>query len=235
MAGWRSRVDFAQEQRTPIKHLVSVGVVLALHVVLGWALVNGLAQRLIEVIKAPIETKIIEEVKPPPPPPPENLPPPPKFAPPPPSFVPPPEVNVNPPPTPQPTITTTQVVPPPSIVTVRPAEPVAVAPAVVTAPRAPVRTEPKVDFQNACDKPEYNRQARAAEAQGAVTILYTMDTTGVINEATVDKSSGPTREHKMLDRIALDAVRACKGKPGTLDGKPEKLTSRITYVWKISD
>ena len=235
MAGWRSRVDFAQEQRTPIKHLVSVGVVLALHLVLGWALVNGLAQRLIEVIKAPIETKIIEEVKPPPPPPPENLPPPPKFAPPPPSFVPPPEVNVNPPPTPQPTITTTQVVPPPSIVTVRPAEPVAVAPAVVTAPRAPVRTEPKVDFQNACDKPEYNRQARAAEAQGAVTILYTMGTTGVINEATVDKSSGPTREHKMLDRLALDAVRACKGKPGTLDGKPEKLTSRITYVWKIAD
>ena len=228
-------MDFAQEQRTPVKHLVSVGVVLALHLVLGWALVNGLAQRLIEVIKAPIETKIIEEVKPPPPPPPENLPPPPKFAPPPPSFVPPPEVNVNPPPTPQPTITTTQVVPPPSIVTVRPTEPIAAAPAVVTAPRTPVRTEPKVDFQNACDKPEYNRQARAAEAQGAVTILYTMDTTGVINEANVEKSSGPTREHKMLDRLALDAVRACKGKPGTLDGKPEKLTSRITYVWKIAD
>jgi periplasmic protein TonB len=57
---------------------------------------QGLAQRLVEVIKAPIETKIIEEVKPPPPPPPENLPPPPKFAPPPPSFVPPPEVNVQP-------------------------------------------------------------------------------------------------------------------------------------------
>ncbi|MBK1612429.1 energy transducer TonB, partial [Rubrivivax gelatinosus] len=34
---------------------------------------------MIEVIKAPIETKIIEEVKPPEPPPPENLPPPPKF------------------------------------------------------------------------------------------------------------------------------------------------------------
>jgi protein TonB len=56
---------------------------------------NGLAQRLVEVIKSPLETKIIEEVKPPPPPPPENLPPPPKFAPPPPSFVPPPEVQVN--------------------------------------------------------------------------------------------------------------------------------------------
>lgn len=230
-------MDFTKEQVTPTKHLVGFGMVIALHLVLGWALVNGLAQRLIEVIKAPIETKIIEEVKPPPPPPPENLPPPPKFAPPPPSFVPPPEVNVNPPPTPAPTITTTQVAPPPTTVTVTVAPTAPTAPPVVAvaAPRASVRTEPRIDFQNTCDKPEYNRQARAAEAQGAVTILYTMDTTGVINEATVEKSSGPTREHKMLDRLALDAVRACKGRPGTLDGKPEKLTSRITYVWKIAD
>ena len=51
----------------------------------------------------------------------------------------------------------------------------------------------------------------------------------------MEKSSGPSREHKMLDRLALEAVRACKGTPGTLDGKPEKLTSRITYVWRITD
>ena len=86
---WRHRVDFAQQQRNPGRHLIGFGIVVALHVLLGWALVTGLAQRMIEVIKAPIETKIIEEVKPPEPPPPENLPPPPKFAPPPPSFVPP--------------------------------------------------------------------------------------------------------------------------------------------------
>ncbi|MBE0548923.1 MAG: energy transducer TonB [Rubrivivax sp.] len=192
---------------------------------------------MIEVIKAPIETKIIEETKPPPPPPPENLPPPPKFAPPPPSFVPPPEVNVNPPPTPAPTITTTQVVPPPAPVRITPpAPPVVAPPAPAPAPpRVPVRTEPRIDFQNVCERPEYNAAARRAEASGSTTILYTMDTTGQIAEATVEKSSGPTREHKMLDRLALEAVRACKGTPGTLDGKPEKLTSRITYVWRITD
>jgi periplasmic protein TonB len=225
-------VDFAEQQRNPGKHAVGIGIVLALHLVLGWALVNGLAQRLVEVIKSPLETKIIEEVKPPPPPPPENLPPPPKFAPPPPSFVPPPEVNVNPPPTPQATITTTTVAPPPTVVTVQPA---------VTAPAAPpappvqaVRTEPKLDF-NVCEKPEYNAAARRAEAQGSVTVLYTMDTNGTISNATVEKSSGPTREHKALDRLTIEAVTACKGKPGTVDGKPEKLTSRVTYVWKITD
>ncbi len=222
-------MDFAQQQRAPGRHALGFGIVLALHLLLGWGMVSGLAQRMVEVIKGPIETKIIEEVKPPPPPPPDNLPPPPKFPPPPPSFVPPPEVNVHAPPTMAPTITTTHVAPPPTVVTVAPA---VVAP---PAPRVPVRTEPRVDFAGACDKPDYNAAARRAEAQGSVVVVYTMDTSGVINEATVEKSAGPTREHKMLDRLTIEAVKACRGKPGTLDGKPEKLTSRITYVWKITD
>ena len=62
-------MDFAQQQRNPGRHLLGFGIVVALHLLLGWALVTGLAQRMIEVIKAPIETKIIEDVKPPPPPP----------------------------------------------------------------------------------------------------------------------------------------------------------------------
>jgi protein TonB len=228
-------VDYAEQQRQPGKHAAGIGIVLGLHLLLGWALVNGLAQRMIEVIKAPIETKIIEEVKPPPPPPPENLPPPPKFAPPPPSFVPPPEINVNPPPTPAPTITTTTVAPPPAPVTIAPPPPpVAVAPAPPAPRTAPVRTEPRLDF-NVCTKPEYNSAARRAEAQGTVVVVFTMDTTGSISEASVEKSAGPSREHKMLDRLTLEAVTACKGKPGSLDGKPEKLTSRVTYVWKLTD
>ncbi len=79
--------------------MVGVGVVIVMHIILGWALLNGLARKVVEVVKGPIETKIIEEVKPPPPPPPENLPPPPKLPPPPPAFMPPPEVQIqNPPP-----------------------------------------------------------------------------------------------------------------------------------------
>ncbi len=227
-------MDFAEQQRNPAKHAVGIGIVIALHLVLGWAVLSGLAQRMVEVIKAPIETKIIEEVKPPPPPPPENLPPPPKFAPPPPSFVPPPEVNVNPPPTPAPTITTTQVAPPPTVVAIAPPPPVVAAPPAPVAPRAAVRTEPRLDF-NVCDKPDYNAAARRAEAQGTVVVVYTMDTSGLIGDATVEKSAGPTREHKMLDRLTVEAVKACKGTPGSLDGKPEKLTSRVTYVWKLTD
>jgi protein TonB len=229
-------LDYAQQQRNPGKHVIGLSVVVALHVVLGAALVYGLSRKVIEVVKAPIETKIIEEVKPPPPPPPDNLPPPPKTAPPPPSFVPPPEIQVAPPPTPAPTITTTTVAPPPAPVTIGP--PPAPTPSVATAPAAPpappVRTAPKLDF-NACAKPEYNAATRRADAQGTVVVTYTMDTSGAISEARVEKSSGMSREHKMLDRMTLDAVQGCKGTPGTVDGKPEKLTGRIEYVWKLTD
>ena len=92
-------------QRDPGKNISGIAMVVILHLAIGYALVTGLARKVVEVIKAPIETKIIEEVKPPPPdvPPP----PPPKMAAPPPPFIPPPEINIQVPKvTPPPTITT---------------------------------------------------------------------------------------------------------------------------------
>ena len=76
-------MNYAEQQRNPSKHMVGLGVVIVMHIILGWALLNGLARKVVEVVKGPIETKIIEEVKPPPPPPETPLPPPPKMAPPP--------------------------------------------------------------------------------------------------------------------------------------------------------
>ena len=70
---------------------VGIGIVIGAHVLLGWALVSGLARTVVDVIKAPIETRLIEEIKPPPPPPPppvERVQPP-KAVKPPPAFVPP--------------------------------------------------------------------------------------------------------------------------------------------------
>ena len=60
-------------QRDPGKNISGIAMVVILHLAIGYALVTGLARKVVEVIKAPIETKIIEEVKPPPP----DVPPPP--------------------------------------------------------------------------------------------------------------------------------------------------------------
>ncbi|MFM7506296.1 MAG: energy transducer TonB [Rubrivivax sp.] len=231
-------MDFAQQQRNPGRHTIGIGIVLALHLLLGWAVVSGLAQRVVDVIKAPIETKIIEETKPPPPPPPENLPPPPKFAPPPPSFVPPPEIQVNPPPTPAPTITVTREAPPPAPVTIGP-PPAPAAPPAPPAPAPVARVAPRPvisDFQGCAPRrDEYPAPAVRAEASGITTVRVNVDAAGRITSVDVVKSAGPTREHKMLDRLVVSKItNFCKAAPARdEEGKPVAGSTQVEYVWKL--
>ena len=74
----------AQQQRNPVRQIVGFAIVTVLHAGIIYALVYGLARRVVEVIQQPVATKIIEEVKPPPPDVPPSLPPPMLAAPPPP-------------------------------------------------------------------------------------------------------------------------------------------------------
>ncbi len=86
-------MNYAERERSLANHLPSIAMVVLLHIALGYALLNGLGRAVIEVLKKPLETKIIEEVKKPPPDTPP--PPPPKLAAPPPPFIPPPEINIQ--------------------------------------------------------------------------------------------------------------------------------------------
>ena len=233
-----SYVDRAPMAR---KNLTGLGVVALLHVVLAWALLNGLARKIVDVVKAPIETKIIEEVKPPPPPPPDNLPPPPKLAAPPPSFVPPPEVQIANPPPMAPAITVTKEAPPP-------APPVAIAPppAPAPAPAAPAPPPPppapapkvtpvaaKIDVAT-CEKPAYPAAALRAEVMGTSKIRFTVDANGVVSKAEVATSAGSGREARLLDNAAIDALSKCRFKPGIDEhGKLVGGTTVVEYVWKI--
>jgi periplasmic protein TonB len=221
--------DYAEQQRKPGKHVVGIGIVVLMHILLGWALVSGLARKVVEVIKNPIETKIIEEVKPPPPPP-ENLPPPPKTAPPPPSFVPPPEVVVNQPQQQQPTITTTTVAPPPAPVTIAPAAP---APPAPPAP-AVVAARPAIGNASAC-RPEYPPAAARAEITGvSTTIRFTVDASGKLAGSEILKSAGSSREHKLMDRAALSALSGCTFTAGRdTEGRAVGAAFNVEYVWKL--
>ena len=106
-------MNYAQQQRNPSRHVVGITAVVLLHVLIVYALVTGLARTVVEVVKGPIDVKVIEEIIKKPPPPPEVVPPPPKMAAPPPPFIPPPEINIAPPPTPAPAISAvTQEAPP---------------------------------------------------------------------------------------------------------------------------
>ena len=132
-------MNFSQRQADPRRHLVGITFVILLHGFIIYALVTGLAKKVVDVVRAPIETKVIEEIKKPPPPPEIVVPPPPKMDAPPPPFIPPPEVVLATPPPPQPTITATTPVPPPVAAVIVPQAPVPTAP---PAPPAPPAAKP---------------------------------------------------------------------------------------------
>ena len=128
-------MNFSQRQADPRRHLVGLSVVILFHALIVYALVTGLAKKVVDVVRAPIETKVIEEIKKPPPPPEVVLPPPPKLEAPPPPYIPPPEVQIATPPPPQPTISVapSPTPPPPPVMT--PTPPVAPAPPAPAAPK----------------------------------------------------------------------------------------------------
>lgn len=200
--------------------LTGLSVVVVLHLLLVYALVTGLAREIVQVIQAPLETKIIEEVKPPPPdkPPP---PPPPKLAAPPPPFIPPPEIRLDTPPPPTNTITATTST-----------KPVAEAPIPrpAAAPAGPARTSAVVDAK-ACAKPEYPPQSLRAQEEGLVVLQFLIGADGQVKDSRVDRSSGFRR----LDQAAQRALSLCKFKAGTENGQSVESWARIEYQWRIEE
>ena len=192
-------MDYAQSQRSPGKHLTGIGLVLILHVIIGYALVTGLGKKIIEVIKQPIETKIIEEVKPPPPdvPPP---PPPPKLQAPPPPFIPPPEIQIQaPPPPPQQTITqTTTVAPPPQAFVPSP-------PAPPAPPKPAVRRDYKAAYRI---EPTFPPQAIRQGLSGRVVAWVHVAPSGSVTQVEIKQSS-----NRIFDREVIRAMSQWKFNP----------------------
>ncbi len=207
-------MDFAQEQRNPAKHLVGITVVTAAHVLAVYALANGLSHKVMEIVRGPLETKLIEEFKKPPPD--QPPPPPPKLAPPPPPFIPPVEVNIAVAAPAANTIT--------QVTTARP-----VAPPPVAAAKPAERTAPVIDAQRNCAKPEYPSASRRLDESGTVVLRFLIDVNGQVVESKVESSSGFAR----LDEAARTALGRCRFKPGTVDGKPEQSWASIKYKWEL--
>jgi protein TonB len=219
-------MEFTQTGQAPAKRLSGLAVVVLLHAVIVYALLTGLARKVVEVIKQPIETKIIEEVKAPPPPPEKPVaPPPPKLAAPPPPFIPPPEIRTQTPP-PQNTIAAVSNAKPDSPVLPPVAQQAAPAP---VANAAPVHVPPVVDSRN-CEKPKYPRASELAEETGTVSLALLVGVDGRVIDSKIEKSSG----YPNLDKAARNALSLCKFKPATVDGKPEQGWAKLSYEWKLN-
>lgn len=195
-------MNYAEQQRNPGRHAVGITVVVLLHVLVVYALVTGLARTVVEVVKGPIDVKVIEEIVKKPPPPPEVLPPPPKVAAPPPPFIPPPEVNIAPPPTPAPAITAvTQEAPPAPH-----------APAIQKVPDTPapapaVRSARVVcpNYLQVMSSISYPREALKDGVEGEVVIEFTVTASGQVKDTVIKSSS-----NRVFNRASMAVVSELK-------------------------
>lgn len=177
------------QQQYSTKSLASIGLTVLLHLIIGYVLVTGLARDVINVITKPVETRIIEEIKPAPPPPPApKSEPPPKYVKPPPAYVPPPEVQVNA----QPQENTISAV--------------SDAPPVPAAPATPAPAVAKVgiacpDSTRIRQSLEYPRQALRDNISGNVVVQFVVGSNGGARDFTLIRQA-----HPLLNQVALDAV-----------------------------
>ncbi|HET7793877.1 MAG TPA: TonB family protein [Rhizobacter sp.] len=204
-------MDFSRAQVDPRRNVLGVGFVVLFHAALVYALMSGLARKVVDVVRAPIDTKVIEEIVKPPPPPEVAVQPPPKLDAPPPPFIPPPEVQVPAPA--QPSITATVAEPPPSAV-IAPVAPVAAPPA--PAPAAPSVGVSCPGYRQVLLDAGYPREATRAQIdQGEVLVSFTIGADGQVKNAAIVRST-----HRAFNRHSLETVAQfrCTAQPHDVAG-----------------
>jgi protein TonB len=204
-------LNYAQQSRNPARHLTAISVVVLLHLIIGYALIYGLARKVVEIYQKPVEVAILADIPPPvveqqtPPPPPP------------------------PPPKPRPVITPPKPKPPAP----RPKIPVAVTPAPVTsiAPPTVASGPPRpVSVGVVCpnhlavrSRVPYPPLALQQGLSGEVLIEFTVGVAGDIGNVSVLKSS-----NAMFERAASGAVRGlhCVGQ-----GQPVRV--RVPFAFRV--
>ena len=206
-------MDYAQQQRNPGRHVIGITAVVLLHVLIVYALVTGLARTVVEVIKGPIDVKVIEElIKKPPPP---EVVPPPKLATPPPPFTPPPEINIAAPAVLGPTIT--------AVTPVAPAAPQ--APVIQKAPEpAPVARTARAacaNYVEVMSSIAYPRDALRDGLEGEVVMEFTVTASGQIKDVAIKSST-----NRVFNRPSMAVVSqlSCQGQ-----GQDVRVTAPIGF------
>lgn len=191
----------ALEFRHHTKHPLGMLLVVAAHILLIYALFQGLAHYVITVANKPIETRIVEEIKEKPV---ELPPPPPHLQEPPPPYIPPPEISIQLPPNPAPTISIATNVKP---VTAPPRGPVVAPPAPPPPPPPPpklaVRRNPVPIYKVS---PAYPRLAVLDGIEGMVEARLGVNSKGDVTSVKIIKSV----PERVFDHSAIAALSQYK-------------------------
>jgi len=207
------------DQEMSGNRIASFVVVALLHVLVGYALVTGLAYEAVQQVVKKVTTVDIkkDEPKKKPPPPPK------KAAAPPPIVAPPPKINVNVTPPPVQTVVT----PPPAA----PVVPIIAPPAPVPAPRVqPKQPTPKGNPANWATTNDYPTRALREEREGTTSFRVTVGPDGRVTGCSVTSSSGSP---DLDDATCANVTRRARFNPAT-DGEGQPTTgsysNRVRWV-----
>ena len=197
-------------QATP-RRALGIFVVIAIHAIVIWALITGLAQQMSQKIESEIMAKVDTTpppvVKLPPPPPPDMVKPPPPF-------VPPPDITIQNEAPVTNTITTQSVVatpPPPK----------------VAGPSSPVLSP---GSGNNCSTNYYPPIAVRLNQEGTVLVTIHVGTDGGVTNVQVTESSG----HDSLDDASIKCIMArWHFKPAMENGVAVEGTKQMKVVWRL--
>ena len=214
-------MSYANRTQMSSNRTASIIVVALLHVVLGYALVTGLAYNVIKDAASDLKTFDVTE----PPPPPEEKPPPEKpNTPPPPQIVaPPPMVRIT---TIAPQIQTVSVAPPPVITpTARPAPPPPPQPVKRDSARA------KGSLVGLFSSEDYPVSALSANQQGTTAVRLTIGADGRVAGCDITSSSGSSS----LDSATCNILRRrARFSPAMdSDGHPTTDTYSQRITWRV--
>ena len=84
-------------------------------------------------------------------------------------------------------------------------------------------------------RPEYPAAAQRAGVTGVTRIRFTVDASGRIAGSQILQASGSSRENRLMDKAAADALAQCPVQVGTDDqGRPVGTTTDVEYVWSLN-
>jgi len=99
----------------------------------------------------------------------------------------------------------------------------------------PLARAAHIDAGAAQCRPDYPAAAQRTGATGVTRIRFSVDASGRIAGSQILRSSGSSREHRMMDRAAAEALAQCPVQVGTDEmGRPVGTTTDVEYVWTLN-
>jgi protein TonB len=214
---------YADQPTMSPRKAVAIGLVVLLHLLIGYAFITGLAFSVIK--KAAQDLKVVDIKDQPPPP--EQKPPPP----------PPEQQNTPPPPpivSPPPIVQTQSLAPPIYTVPVAPPAPPVITPTAPPAPPPPVVSQAasaKGDPRTWITNDDYPPGAMREERSGVSGIAWTINEQGRVENCHVTSSSGSPDLDDTACRLVTRRGRYAPAKDQS--GNPIKQTASIRFRWVL--